>query len=77
MEEINQKQSRILELEAYLNSTDYHILKKEEGYDILQDIITTRAAARAEVNQLEQEVVELQAEIIRETAEIEYNHEDN
>ena len=62
MEEINQKQSRILELKTYLNSTDYHILKKEEGYDIPQDIFTERASARIEINQLEAEIVILEQE---------------
>ena len=66
MEEINQKQSRILELKSYLNSTDYHILKKEEGYEIPQDILTTRAAARAEINQLEQEVEQLELQKLNE-----------
>ena len=63
MKEINQKQSRILELKSYLNSTDYHILKKEEGYDIPQEVLTERASARLEINKLEAEIVILEEEI--------------
>ena len=63
MKEINQKQSRILELKSYLNSTDYHILKKEEGYEIPQEVLTERASARIEINQLEAEILTLENEI--------------
>jgi len=72
-------------LKLWLNQTDYQrdklvqkvVLHKQEmdADDVELDAGTS--AARAEINQLEQEVVELNAEIVREMAEIEYNHEDN
>ena len=68
---INEKEARILELKLWLNQTDYQrdklvqkvVLHKQEmdADDIALDASTN--AARAEINQLEQEVVELQAEI--------------
>jgi hypothetical protein len=82
---INEKEARILELKLWLNQTDYQrdklvqkvVLHKQEmdADDIALDATTN--AARAEINQLEQEVFELNAELVREMAEMEYNHEDN
>ena len=64
MEEINIKQSQILALKAYLNETDYMIIKKYEGYEIEEDIMQQRKAARNAINQLEIEIREIEAEII-------------
>ena len=64
MEEINRKQSQILALKAYLNETDYMIIKKYEGYEIEEDIMQQREAARNAINQLEIEIREIEAEII-------------
>lgn len=76
---INEKEARILELKLWLNQTDYQrdklvqkvVLHKQEmdADDIALDAETS--AARAEINQLEQEVVELNVELARETAEME------
>lgn len=80
---INEKESRILELKLWLNQTDYQrdklvqkvVLHKQEmdADDIALDASTS--AARAEINQLEQEVVELNAELVREMAEMEFVEE--
>lgn len=77
---INEKEARILELKLWLNQTDYQrdklvqkvVLHKQEmdADDIALDAGTN--AARAEINQLEQEVVELNAELVREMAEMEF-----
>lgn len=60
MEEINIKQSRLLELKAYLNETDYMIIKMSEGYEVKQDVLNARAQARVEINRLEAEIEELE-----------------
>ena len=60
MEEINIKQSQILALKAYLNETDYMIIKKSEGYDIAQEVLDARAQARQDINILEKEIKELE-----------------
>ena len=60
MEEINIKQSRLLELKAYLNETDYMIIKMSEGYEVKQDVLNARAQVRVEINRLEAEIEELE-----------------
>lgn len=59
MNEINNKESRILELKSFLSSTDYHILKEVEGYEIPSQILSQRVSARVEINQLESDIEEL------------------
>ena len=61
---INEKQGQILALKAYLNETDYMIIKKYEGYVIEEDIMQQREAARNAINQLDIEIREIEAEII-------------
>jgi len=61
---INEKQAEILEMKAFLNSTDYISLKKVEGYVIDEDVILQRSIARERINQLEIEIRELEQEII-------------
>ena len=60
MEELNIKQSKILELKAYLNETDYMVIKMSEGYEIKQDVLDARAQARIDINRLEAEIKELE-----------------
>ena len=67
MEELNIKQSKILELKAYLNETDYMIIKMSEGYEVKQDILNARAQARVEINRLEAEIEELKQQEEEET----------
>ena len=61
---INEKQGRILSYKAFLKATDYKIIKKYEGYDIEEDVMQQREAARNVINQLEIEIREIEAEII-------------
>lgn len=61
---INEKQAEILEMKAFLNSTDYISLKKVEGYVVDEDVILQRRAARDRINKLEVEIGELEQEII-------------
>ena len=60
MEELNIKQSKILELKAYLNETDYMIIKMSEGYEIEQAVLDARVQARIDINKLEAEIKELE-----------------
>ena len=60
MEEINVKQSQILALKAYLNETDYMIIKMSEGYEVAREVLDARAQARQDINILEKEIKELE-----------------
>jgi len=53
---INEKQAEILEMKAFLNATDYVVLKLSEGYQINENMLSKRAEARSEINRLEEEV---------------------
>lgn len=52
----NTKQSEILELKAFLNATDYLIMKKYEGYDVDENVLFERKSARERINELEEEI---------------------
>ena len=65
---INEKQGQILSHRAYLKATDYKIIKKYEGYEIEEDIMQQREAARNAIDQLEIEIREIEAEIIEPSA---------
>lgn len=64
--EINKKNSEILEYKSLLNATDYHILKIAEGetngvaYDCPECIIQARCDARENINRLEGEIGDLE-----------------
>lgn len=61
MEEINKKQSEILEFKAYLNSTDYKVTRAfETKTEIDPETLAKRSEARASINILESEITELQ-----------------
>lgn len=60
---INAKESQILEYKAYLNETDYKVIKHAEGYEISEDILANRADARIKINILEVEIEELKSEL--------------
>ena len=67
MEQINQKQSEILEHKSYLFSTDYVVIRNQEtGKTMPGDIIAKRTEARAAINLLEQEIIELEKELMTE-----------
>jgi len=57
---INEKQGQILALKAYLNETDYMIIKKSEGYEVAREVLDARAQARQDINILEKEIKELE-----------------
>ena len=64
---INQKQSKILEHKSYLFSTDYVVIRNQEtGQTMPSDIIAKRAEARAAINLLEPEIIELEKELMTE-----------
>lgn len=47
------KQARIIELEAYLSSTDWYAIRESEtGIDIPADVKQARADARVEISRL-------------------------
>lgn len=60
---INNKESQILEYKAYLNKTDYNVIKHAEGYEISEDILANRADARIKINILEVEIEELRNQL--------------
>ena len=60
---INAKESQILEHKAYLNETDYKVIKHAEGYEISENILAERADARIKINILEVEIEELKTEL--------------
>ena len=55
---INARQSEILAMKAFLNATDYIVLKLAEGYQVDDNIIQQRKDARDMINQLEIEIRE-------------------
>ena len=62
-EEINRKQSEILEHKSYLNATDYRIARAfETKTEIDPETLTKRAEAREAINILESEIIELEKE---------------
>ena len=61
MEQINEKQSKILEHKSYLFSTDYEVIRESEtGEPIPDEVKVNRAIARSEINRLEMEIKELE-----------------
>lgn len=64
--EINKKNSEILEHKSLLKATDYHVLKMAEGesngntYDCPECIIQARQDARENINRLESEIGDLE-----------------
>jgi len=64
-EQINQKESRILELKTDLRKTDYKVNRMDkEGYPLEQELLDKREAEREEIRELEIEIEELK--ILRE-----------
>lgn len=60
-EEINRKQSEILEHKSYLNATDYKVTRAfETKTEIDPETLVKRSEARASINILESKITELQ-----------------
>ena len=61
---INAKQGEILTHKAYLNATDYKVIRSTEtGMPINSETLQQRAEARNEINRLEEEINDLQSQI--------------
>ena len=53
-ERINALESEILASKAYLDNTDYKIIKQQEpGEQVEENVLSTRAAARLKINENE------------------------
>lgn len=64
MEQMNKKQSKILEYKSYLFSTDYVVIRESEtGEPITDEVKVNRAIARSEINRLELEIEELEKQV--------------
>lgn len=63
---INQKESKILEYKAFLNETDYKVIKHAEGYNISEETLSQRASAREAINSLEAEIEVLKQQLEQE-----------
>ncbi len=62
-QEINTKQSQILELKSYLFATDYKVTRAfETKSEVDADTLQKRSEARERINQLEVEIIELENE---------------
>lgn len=62
-QEINTKQSEILELKSYLFGTDYRVTRAfETKSEVDADTLQKRSEARERINQLEVEIIELENE---------------
>ena len=80
---INSKESRIIELKTWLDKTEYQRAKVVQKIVIKHQVMSEddncimrqTDAARAEINNLELEIIELQAEDLKEKAEMELTDE--
>ena len=62
--EINRKQSKILEHKSCLFSTDYVVIRESETGEPISDVVKhNRAIARSEINRLEMEIKELEKQV--------------
>lgn len=66
---INAKESQIVEYKAYLNETDYKVIKHAEGYEVSEETLANRAEARIKINILEVEIEELKNQLKNELEE--------
>lgn len=71
-ESINKKNGEINDKKIFLKRTDYQAIREMEGGEPMQaDIKQQRAQARADINTLEAEVVQLEAQLKEEELEAE------
>lgn len=65
--QINQMQGQVLEHKSLLFATDYVVIRTQEtGQPIQEDILTDRATARANINELEEKIKTLEVELEQE-----------
>lgn len=64
-EQINQKESRIIELKTTLRSSDYKVLRMDvEKYPVEQDLLDLREEARVKIREIEDEISVLKIELV-------------
>ena len=62
--QINQMQGQVLEHKSLLFATDYVVIRNQEaGQPIPEDILHERAQARLQINELEEQIRVLEAEL--------------
>lgn len=72
-ERINQLESLVLEKKAFLASTDYQSIREYEGGEPMsKETKDARAAARKDINDLQEEIDELKREMEEEQHEHEH-----
>ena len=65
--QINQMQGQVLELKSLLFATDYVVIRNQEtGQPIPEDVLQERAQARLHINELEEQIRALEAELAEE-----------
>lgn len=65
--QINQMQGQVLEHKSLLFATDYVVIRNQEtGKPIPEDILHERAQARLQINELEEQIRALEAELAEE-----------
>lgn len=70
-ERINVLESEILANKAYLDNTDYKVIKAQEtGEDILDEILLSRSSAREKINENEGLLLTLRAQLMTEIDEV-------
>ena len=70
LDEINVRQSEIIELKNYLNDTDYQTLREFEGGEKMsEEVKNRRSEARLRINVLQSEISEFEARMQEEEQE--------
>ena len=65
--QINQIQGQVLEHKSLLFATDYVVIRNQEtGQPIPEDVLQERAQARFQINELEEQIRALEAELAEE-----------
>ena len=66
--QINQMQGQVLEHKSLLFATDYVVIRNQEtGQPIPDDVLHERAQARLQINELEEQIRVLEAELAEES----------
>lgn len=66
--QINQLQGQVLDHKSLLLATDYVVIRNQEtGQPISEDVLQERAQARLQINELEEQIRALEAELAEES----------
>lgn len=66
--QINQMQWQVLEHKSLLFATDYVVIRNQEtGQPMPEDVLQERAQARLQINELEEQIRALEAELAEES----------